>query len=402
MSATEDMPHLRNTDAMTGLRAAETGHAMLPELSHDELAEQMFVLDLKMFLGGDVEKMHKKAALSIAEKAWASGRNDVLPEVMEGLFERSGFQTWVALRREAQNHMWQSVAQSADRQHDRLKAIAEIAEPLGSVTIDPDFVVPDYLDGQDVHLMPGGYAGSRHDEGGDDGVLQGAVIDLGGAVFMRGMNGGLLNDRRGQTAMSHVLTCYPDLAPKRILEMGCGIGASAVPAAVAFPDAEVFGVDVGASMLRYAHARAEHLGVRVHFSQQNAEHTNFPDGCFDLVYSCVALHEASMPAVVNMLAESKRLLRPGGVAVHLEVPLVYGDEDIWSGVQAEIETVYNNEPNWIGALTADYDRLMRQAGFAEPLIGYQTAVGNARGDKGEFSHVSQGPFRSWLVVSGRA
>jgi len=301
------------------------------------------------------------------------------------------------LRREAQNTMWQSVAQSADRQHDRLKAIAEVAEPLGSVTIDPDFVVPDYLDGEDVHLMPGGYAGSR----GDEGVLQGAVIDLGGAVFMRGMNGGLLNDRRGQSAMSHVLTCYPELEPKRILEMGCGIGASLVPAAVAFPDAEVFGVDVGASMLRYAHARAEHLGVKVHFSQQNAESTNFPDASFDLVYSCVALHEASMPAVVNMLAESRRLLRPGGVAVHLEVPLVYGDEDIWSGVQAEIETVYNNEPNWIGALTADYDRLMRDAGFDEPLIGYQTAVGDARGDKGAFSDVSQGPFRSWLVVSAK-
>ena len=385
-------------DGLSRFRENGGGHAMLPEVSHDELAEQMFVRDLKMYLGGEVEGLHKAAALKLGEAARAEGLNDVAPAVIDRLFEREGFRTWVALRREAQNHMWQSVAQAADRQKDRLEALARIAQPLGSLTLDPDFVVPDYLAGEDVHLMPGGYAGSR----GEEGVLQGAVIDLGGAVFMRGMNGGLLNDRRGQTAMSHVLTCYPDVAPRRILEMGCGIGASAVPAARAFPDAEVYAVDVGASMLRYAHARAEHLGARVHFSQQNAEHTNFPDGWFDIVYSCVTLHEASMPAVRNMLAESRRLLRPGGVAVHLEVPLPYAQDDIWAAVQAEFEAVYNNEPNWKGALTADYDRLMREAGFATPLTGYQRAVGDARAEPGQFGEVSEGPFRSWLVVSGRA
>ncbi len=385
-------------DGLSGFRASGGGHAMLPELSHDELAEQMFVLDLKMFLGGDVEAAHHRSALALAEEARAQGRNDVFPAVRDALFEQSGFQTWVALRREAQNHMWQSVAQTADRQRERLKALAVIEAPLGSVTIYPDFVVPDYLAGEDVHLMPGGYAGDRS----DDGVLQGAVIDLGGAVFMRGMNGGLLNDRRGQTAVSHLLTCYSDLEPQRILDMGCGIGASTVPAAWAFPDADVHAVDVGAPMLRYAHARAEHLGARVHFSQQNAECTNFPDASFDFVYSCVALHEASMPAVVNILAESRRLLRPGGVAVHLEVPLLYGEDDVWAGVQAEFEAVYNNEPNWRGALTADYDALMHDAGFAAPLIGYQRAVGDARKEPGQFGDTSEGPFRSWFVASGRA
>ena len=31
-------------------------------------------------------------------------------------------------------------------------------------------------------------------------------------------------------------------------------------------------------MLRYGHARAESMGVPIHFSQQDAEHTNFEDG----------------------------------------------------------------------------------------------------------------------------
>ncbi|MCL6753034.1 methyltransferase domain-containing protein [Nostoc sp. CCCryo 231-06] len=60
------------------------------------------------------------------------------------------------------------------------------------------------------------------------------------------------------------------------------IGNSTLPYVDGFPDAEVHAIDVGAPMLRYAHARAESLGKRVHFSQQNAEQTNFPDESFDL------------------------------------------------------------------------------------------------------------------------
>ncbi|WP_439533553.1 class I SAM-dependent methyltransferase [Polymorphobacter sp.] len=389
-------------DGLNSFRDAAGGHAMLPELSHDELAEQMYVRDLKMFLGGELEATHQRAAFAIRDAAAARGQNDTYAAVRDALFDRSGFQTWVSLRREAQHHMWQSVGQTADRQRQRLNALAAIPDPQGSVTVDPAFEAPAYLANEDVHLMPGGYTGDR----GEDGVLQGAVIDLGGAVFMRGLNGGLLNDRRGQTAMSHILACYPDLEVRRILELGCGIGASTVPAAWAFPEAEVHGIDVGASMLRYAHARAEHLGARVHFSQQNAERTRFPDGHFDLVYSCVTLHETSQEAVVNILAESRRLLRPGGVAVHLEVPLLYGEDDLWSAMQAELEADYNNEPNWQGALTADYAALMRAAGFETPLIGYQDAVADARKDTrpgvSSFSTTSKGPFRSWFIASGRA
>jgi 2-polyprenyl-3-methyl-5-hydroxy-6-metoxy-1,4-benzoquinol methylase len=389
-------------DGLKTFRDASGGHAMLPELSHDELAEQMFVRDLKMFLGGELEGVHKRTAHAIRDAAAAKGQNDTYPAVREALFDKSGFQTWVALRREAQNHMWQSVGRTTDRQRAALDAKALIQNPKGSVTTDPDFVAPAYVGEEDVHLMPGGYTGTR----GDEGVMQGALIDLGGAVFMRGMNGGLLNDRRGHTAIAHVLSCYPDLQPKRILDMGCGIGASTVPAAWAFPEAEVHGIDVGASMLRYAHARAEHLGAAVHFSQQNAEHTNFPDGHFDLVYSCVALHETSQEAVIKILAESHRLLRPGGVAVHLEVPLLYGEDDLWPAMLAELESDYNNEPNWQGALTADYTALMRDAGFENPMVGYQDAAADARKDArpdgSTFSNTSKGPYFSWLVASGRA
>jgi ubiquinone/menaquinone biosynthesis C-methylase UbiE len=77
---------------------------------------------------------------------------------------------------------------------------------------------------------------------------------------------------------------------------------------------------VAAPVLRYAHARAEALGVPVHFSQQNAEKTDFEDGSFDLVLSHIVLHETSKSALPRILGECHRLLEANGLMLHLEIP----------------------------------------------------------------------------------
>jgi ubiquinone/menaquinone biosynthesis C-methylase UbiE len=202
--------------------------------------------------------------------------------------------------------------------------------------------------------------------------------------------------------MAHVLTRFPDFAPTRILDMGCGIGTSTVPAATCFLEAEVHGVDVGASILRYAHARAEHLNAAVHFSQQSAEKTDFADASFDLVFSCVLFHETSQVATLNIMAECKRLLRPGGLMVHLEVPLLHDNADTWTELNGALEAQYNNEPNWRGALTTDYEGVMQSAGFKDLMIGYQPTSQAARQGPFRFGPKSEGVFRSWFIASGVA
>jgi SAM-dependent methyltransferase len=245
-------------------------------------------------------------------------------------------------------------------------------------------------------MMPGGYAADP----GEGSVTQGALMDRGGVIYMLGSNGGLMNDGRGQTAMAHVLTRFPDLQPQRILDMGCGTGASTLPAKQCFPDAEVHGIDVGASVLRYAHARAEHLDCPVHFSQQSAESTDFEDGSFDLIYSGALIHETSQAAVPNIMRECQRLLRPGGVVVHLEVPMRYEDLDLWGHLIGDFETRYNNEPFWKGALRADLVGELESLGFRDVESGFQAAVRDARADALDFSDRNLGAFRSWYVVSG--
>lgn len=369
-------------------------HPLIALPSHDELAEQLFVRDLKLFVMGQIEPV--QARIAAVEQRHGDGGNDEAGALRERMARHQSFSTWLALKRESQRQLWSSVASSVERQAGDLEKLAQIGQPLGSVRTDPAFVVPDYVADGDIHLMPGGNA---HDDGS---ILQGAMMDRGGAVYMLGRNGGMLNDLRGQTAMAHVLTRFPDFAPTRILDMGCGVGTSTMPAAQCFPEAEVHGIDVGASMLRYAHARAEHLGAAVHFSQQNAERTDFEGGSFDLVFSCVMFHETSQAATLAIIAESRRLLRPGGVAVHLEVPLLHDNSDRWVELSGELEAQFNNEPNWRGALTADYRSLFESAGFTAVEAGYQATSPAARQGPFRYGPKNEGVFRSWFVVSGVA
>jgi ubiquinone/menaquinone biosynthesis C-methylase UbiE len=245
--------------------------------------------------------------------------------------------------------------------------------------------------------MPGGYA---CDEGEGD-IRQGAIMDRGGAIYMLGRNGGMMNDGRGQSAAAHVINVYPDFRPLRILELGCGVGVSAVAMARHFPDAEFHAVDVGGAMLRYAHARAESLGTPIHFSQQNAEGTTFEDGSFDLVFTAALYHETSAAALPKIIAEMHRLLKPGGVALNLEVPYRYDKMSIWEKVIGEFETHYNNEPFWRGAIVADYAGLMREAGFQDLQIGYQPAATDGRRDAQGFSDTPSTTGFSWFVASAR-
>lgn len=366
------------------------GHALLPQASHDERAEQLFVRDLKSYVAATIEPLVSTTADQLDPGAAHNARAE---ETYRQLQQTDGFADYLALRRASQNLLWSLVSHSVERQRDALDAAAAAVPARGSLTLDPDFVQPAYLADRDVHLMPGGYA---RDPGG---VAQGALMDRGGAVYMLGRNGGFLNDGRGWTLASHLKTRWPEHAPGRMLELGCGIGASTVPVALAFPDAEVHALDVGNSMLRYAHARASELGATIHFHQGNAEATPYPDASFDCVFTCVVLHETSQAAIGAIMKECARLLKQGGVVAHLEVPQRYDSIPLWTQVRGEIELDYNNEPNWKTAISADYAAHLAQAGFIDIETGFQDAARSATA--GDYSAQSKGVFHSWFVASGR-
>ena len=147
-----------------------------------------------------------------------------------------------------------------------------------------------------------------------------------------------------------------------MLDLGCTIGGSVTFWASQEPNTEFHAIDVGAPCLRYGHARAKALGSAVHFSQQNAEKTNFPDASFDVVTSHILLHETSRTAIQNIFKECYRLLKPGGVMLHLDLPQVFGQNPL-EGFLWEWE-IYNNNEHFYGQLRElDTTEVAKKAGF---------------------------------------
>ncbi len=113
-------------------------------------------------------------------------------------------------------------------------------------------------------------------------------------------------------AMNRVLASHLGIrSGQRILDAGCGVGGSAIWLAKTY-DVEVLGITPVASQVARAHRYAQEQGVadRVSFEQQDYTHTVFPDASFDVVWAMESLCHAPDKRLV--LAEARRLLRPGG------------------------------------------------------------------------------------------
>lgn len=94
----------------------------------------------------------------------------------------------------------------------------------------------------------------------------------------------------------------------RVLDVACGTGQLAIPAARA--GARVSGVDIAPNLIEQAQARAEAAGLDVEFAEGDAEALPYEDGSFDLVISLIGAMFAPRPDVVA--AELTRVCRPGG------------------------------------------------------------------------------------------
>ena len=335
-------------------------HALLPSETHDEAARYAFVSSLRKMFTVDLFPGMRTVYNERQRHAFEAkhGRTPATVREAKELMEDSFYYRGAnVVGRAAQELLWDTVGESIERQLDTIDAAAKPTNhDLGTVRTDPDMEIPRYIDAVDIHVMPGNF----HTELSDDDTYAGALYDRGVHVFSFG-GLGPRNDGLGVAQAAFVKERFPDLKPKRILDMGCGPGFTTLPWKEAFPDAEVHGIDVGAPQVRYAHGRAEALGVPVHYSQQNATATDFPDGYFDIVVSMLVTHECPQPVIRGLFKEAHRLLAPGGVTFH-DGGASYASDPFenlltsWFGNNA-------NEPFSAGFKSLDYDEAFLAAGF---------------------------------------
>lgn len=97
----------------------------------------------------------------------------------------------------------------------------------------------------------------------------------------------------------------------RVLEIGCGLGTDGAQFAKA--GADYTGVDLTDAAIDLARKRFEGSGLPGEFRVADAEHLDFADDSFDLVYSHGVLHHT--PDTARAVQEIHRVLKPGGRAI---------------------------------------------------------------------------------------
>ena len=174
---------------------------------------------------------------------------------------------------------------------------------LGSLKLNPDLGIPSYYDKIEIHTQPGNYHGPY------------------GGFLYHWMIGPFLVERDENDEMGWDLANgIPKGDYKKILDLGCGIGKSTFPYCDLYPEAEVYGLDYAAPMIKYGHKLAESRNKKVHFVQNFAEETGFEDNSFDLVTALWLFHEIPKPAMRKVVKEAYRILKPGGTFAIMESP----------------------------------------------------------------------------------
>lgn len=376
-----------NGEAAAG-SAGQFAHAMLPNMTADELARQQFVKSFKLHIATRIAPGNKDVyeAVVVPEYQKKHGRAPENRHEVRKEMQRQGYyQIWSALLRSSQEMMWKSCQLSVERQLPELiKAARKSTSKYSTIELDPDLEIPAYHRAVDIHCQPGGY----HTEFAEDDVAAGAVYDRGVYVYAMGRLGPF-NDDIGASTVAYLKDKQPDFKPQRILDLGCTVGHSTIPYVDAYPDAEVHAIDVAAPVLRYAHARAESLRKQVHFSQQNAEKTNFDDDSFDLIVSQIMIHETSTKAFRNIMRECHRLLKPGGWVIHSETP-PYKDMEPYEAFILDWDTHNNNEPFWSASHEIDPTAVAAEIGFKADSVFEAMAPSAYEVAEAERTHIFQG------------
>ena len=381
-----------------------TKHEVFPDFDHDERARYNYLSNLNRFISTAIAPGTKVAFDNRIAPAFDKENGRPFQnrhEVKDAMAKDSVYQTWAALRRCTMEMRQQNGRAVVLRQ---AKELAQKAHKLNQNTnnlhLKESFVVPPYLRHVDNHLMPGSY----HTEYFKGDVSNAANYDSGIFVTTAGMLG-KMTDGGGKAIAKWVKETYTDFNPKKILDIGCGLGHNTLPLATMFPEAEVIAIDAGAPMLRYGAARANALGVKnVQFVQMDAENMEeLANESFDWVQTTMFLHETGGKAIHKIFGEINRVLAKGGLNLHIEQPQYTSEMSYYEQFMRDWDAFYNAEPYWGHMHDLQPVDLMEEAGVPrEQFMQVGVKAVNDLDDKKQDAKITEDFGRTpiWNVFGG--
>ena len=163
------------------------------------------------------------------------------------------------------------------------------------------------------------------------------LVLLGWITWIRrqyAFGGGGMMERVHHTILSHL-----DYDGKgTLLDVGCGSGALTIRAALTWRSAKVTGIDYWGAAYGYGqamcekNAASEGVGSQCTFQHGDANRLDFPDESFDAVVSNYVYHNITGADKQELLLETLRVLKKGGVfALNDDMkPRLYGDMEAFA------------------------------------------------------------------------
>ncbi|MBL8644819.1 MAG: class I SAM-dependent methyltransferase [Rhodospirillaceae bacterium] len=344
------------------------------EPSHDERARQAFVGTLKAHVNGPLEVELAQLYESKIKPAFEAKTGHAprsRDEATPAFNAEPMYQTWGAMVYTSQDFMWETVGDTVDRLRPAFEARAkEIAagKRLGTLTLNPALEIPEPIASTEIHRQPGNYFFQNTPDDLTAAMLYMGTVELYRAA--KGLGGAAKTGEpmTGPFIAKVVTDKFPDIKPKRILDIGCATGIETVAYKRRWPEAEVHGLDLSGPLVRFAHVWAEDKGVDMHFHQMNAAHTSFPDGHFDLIVSHILFHETWHDVQDAIMREVKRILAPGGHFVNADVPYQPAVLPMTKQVTNAWQVKHNGEPYWTGFADRDVRQSLIGAGFAPDSV----------------------------------
>lgn len=342
--------------------------------SHDEAARQAFVGALKTYLNGPLEARLARRFEEHLEPAFVAEHGRAPENREEGAAAFAGdhlFQLWGSAVFASQDLMWETLDETCRRLFPVFEARRQLLARegiLGRLELNEDLVLPDPIRRVEIHRQPGGYFGRP----GDTSLRQGMDYLGSGEIYMaaKGISeGGKAGEPgRGRFIVGVLQGRFPDASPVSILDLGCGAGIQTIAYKQAFPQAEVWGVDLSAPFLTFAHTWAEDQGLAIKYRQADARDTGFEDGQFDLIVSHILFHETWHDILPGIMQEAHRLLAPGGIFLNADTPFQPHRLSMPRQVTNHWQVVNNGEPFWTGYADTDMRQALIDAGFTPDQV----------------------------------
>jgi ubiquinone/menaquinone biosynthesis C-methylase UbiE len=140
-------------------------------------------------------------------------------------------------------------------------------------------------------------------------------------------------------------------APRRVLEVGCGMGVGLNLLSRLDENSSFVGLDLSQEAIAIATARFSRANS-LKFQQGDAEALPFSEGEFDVVFNIESSH--NYPNLPKFFAEAVRVLKPGGYLVHADLMT-----PTFAATLARIRNDMNGSVEWL--VDEDITELVRVA-----------------------------------------